>query len=79
MRAYLIATALVLACAGCTVPGAQPGAPNGDVTKRPDAAAPDTPPGVKPAANFKDKAVDTDPASPRTRDTQQRIQVPSAQ
>ena len=67
---------LVLATAGCAMPGASPATPNGDVTQRQDRSAPDTVSGARPARGFRDKAVDTDPSAPRTRDSQQKVQVP---
>jgi len=76
MRIRLLVTALVLASAGCAMQGASPSTPNGDVTQRQDRSAPDTVPGARPAAGYRDKAVDTDPSEPRVRDSKQKIQVP---
>ena len=75
-RLLVPAIGILLAAAGCTVPGASPTTPNGDVTQRQDRSAPDTVAGAKPARGFRDKAVDTDPSTPRTRDSQQKVQVP---
>lgn len=80
-----LAPAFLLLCAGCsnvslngTPAAASPATtPNGDVLQRTDRAAPDTPAGVRPAARFRDQAVDTDPSSPRTRDRGQKIEVPT--
>ncbi len=85
MRLNVLAAVTALVCAGCVDNGVPltrtPGAvtnmtPNGDVVRRTDTAAPDTPPGTRPARNYKDNAVDTDPSSPRYRDRGQQVEVP---
>ncbi len=76
MLARLSASLLLLACAACSVPMAQPSAPNGDVVRRGPTAAPDTVTNAPPPRGYRDNSVDTDPSAPRTRDTQQRVQVP---
>ncbi len=80
MSSRLLVPALILLCAGCAeTPARTPvsnSTPNGDVIQRSDRSAPDTPVGKKPASGYRDQAVDTDPASPRTRDTGQKVEVP---
>ena len=57
-------------------PDAQPNMPNGDLVRKGSTAVPDTVTSAPPPRGFRDKAVVTDPSSPRTRDTQQRVQAP---
>ncbi len=86
MMGFKIAAAIaVLVCAGCVDNGvpvprgsgaASTATPNGDVVRRTDTAAPDTPPGARPARNYKDNATDTDPSSPRNRDRGQKVEAP---